>query len=68
MRRHSSFLLRYSDHDDPGAERIEIEHIQRRARTLVHSLAEAAEWISDQHRGRDRGEPNNHQTSGRTPT
>ena len=68
MRRHSSFLLRYWDHDGRGAERVEIEHIQRRARTLVHSLAEAVEWMSDRHRDLDGDEPNNHQHPGRTPT
>lgn len=48
MRRHSSFLLRCWDLDQSD-ERIEIEHIQDRSTTLVHSINAAVSWIRATH-------------------
>jgi hypothetical protein len=42
---HGSFLVRCWRRDI-GPARIEVEHIQSGEKTLVTSLAEAAEWMS----------------------
>jgi hypothetical protein len=47
---HGSFLVRCWQRDT-GPERIEIEHIQTGDKTLVTSLAKAAEWMASKSRG-----------------
>lgn len=52
MRHYSSFLLRCWDLDEM-TERVEIEHIQSHESTVLHTIADAVEWIRIVHHGAD---------------
>jgi hypothetical protein len=57
VKQYGSFLLRWWRRDS-GTQRIEVEHIQSDAKTVVSSAPAALEWVTARFEGADaRGTP-----------